>query len=342
MQYGPTAYRDLVTAPSANPIAEVWNKAACRTPSLWEMIKAEGDAFVLALEDGRVLPLASFADADLVPDLPSLSGMGDWAVKHSLAARILAARRGKEEVTFYCLLEQPHGKDMIDRGIDRKVIAEVAPPLAWRRLVVVEALRQGVLRALTAGQGNLTLLDIGCGGGFDGLDIMRILTGIHRAAPAGLTFPEHRIFNVDIDERWLATNRFIAESLYGQDSRTERRVTSAFDYLEGNQVAEDLNGVTDLVLSCNGFSDFFSDAELERLYRSLRAALDKATRSATAVLPIALSNTRQEMASRMIGFGYEGRPKAAIRKLVETIFAGYRISYKEAFSQAVFVVDRSI
>ena len=44
MQYGPTAYRDLVTAPSANPIAEVWNKAACRTPSLWEMIRAEGDA----------------------------------------------------------------------------------------------------------------------------------------------------------------------------------------------------------------------------------------------------------------------------------------------------------
>src|SRR4051812_11234024 len=89
MQYGPTAYRDLVTAPSANPIAGAWNKAACRTPSLWERIRAEGNAFVLALEDGRVLPLASFADADLVPDLPSLSGMGDWAVKHSLAARIL-------------------------------------------------------------------------------------------------------------------------------------------------------------------------------------------------------------------------------------------------------------
>ncbi len=49
---------------------------------------------------------------------------------------------------------------------------------------------------LEAGAANFALLDVGSGGGFDGLDLIRALRAL---ASKGLPVPEYRIVNVDID-----------------------------------------------------------------------------------------------------------------------------------------------
>jgi hypothetical protein len=320
------SYRNLVLVENPGSEAERrWNAACSDQESFWERLYLRDQAIYFRTDGQNDLRLASIAPQDLPPLSKEASAVGRWLAGHSLFARILSSRTGQEEVTFYALLKEPHGAGL-DRGLDRLLLNIGHAPLCYRRKKVVEVVRQSLLELIRRRCTAIGFLDIGSGGGFDGLDVHRLCSSI-----PGLRC---KIINLDIDERWLANNQRIAQAVGA--AGIMRRAVSVFDYLKKETYAEDLRGVSDLVVSCNGFADFFPDAALRDLLAGLRQMFSQVAGRVRFVFPAALERSRlQTFLSRQIGFNYTGRAPAAFIKLVEAALGGFHLEFQESHSQII-------
>jgi SAM-dependent methyltransferase len=317
-----------------------WDSVCVNSKSVWDRLDTQDMAFGLRLEDGTFFHLTSFAENDLPPVPGEVSALGRFLVRHSVFANILARRRGREEVTFYCLLGRPHGTGW-DRMLDQMFLPLGAAPLNWRRKIVVETVRATARHWLDRGVRNFAFLDIGCGGGFDGLDLKRILLALSNK---GVSIPDHRIINVDVDEKWLGVNERLAQVLLPETHRRQlvRRHVSIFDYLKSDAVAGDLAGMDNLIVSCNGFADFYDDAALNELYAGIRGIAQRMPEESVLVLPIAMRNPIQGILSEMVGFGYTARKKSEISRRVSEMFHGFTIDRCEKHSQITFLVRKEL
>lgn len=319
-------------------LAAKWREVLSSTKSLWDRIEIHDRAFVLRLDDGSLFHLSSFAERDLPPLEREFPLLGRFLLKHSVYANIMARRRGREEVTFYCLRSEPHGSGF-DRKIDAKMVAMGAAPLNWRRQMVVETVRKTLLGLLSRGASSFTFLDIGCGGGFDGLELKRLLVAMEEK---GVPIPEHRIINVDIDDKWLELNARLAKRMLPErhQGQITRRNVSIFDYLKSAELTSDLAGTENLIISCNGFADFCEDAALNELYGGICELMRRTPGEATVVLPLALKNPVQEVISKWVGFGYNARERPEITSRLAQMFRGLQLEQHENHSQLTFIIRK--
>ena len=326
------SYRSLVLVDQ--PVSELekqWNRICSGDPSVWERLQIRDQAVYLKTEGGKDLRLAPIGPSDLPALSAAATPVGRWLARHSQFARILSSRVGKEEVTFYALLNRAHGNGF-DAWLDRRLLNIGHPPLCYRRKKVVEFIRRSLLELVRAERAEVAFLDIGCGGGFDGLDVHRLCSALPGV--------RCRIINVDIDEQWLAINRIIAKEVGAE--AIQRHNTSIFDYLRDQTYRKDLEGVSDLIVSCNGFADFFQDRALRELLDGLRQLLLQVPGRVRFVFAAALERNRvQTFLSNLVGFSYRGRASASIRELLGSTLSGFDLRFEEDHSQIICLVSRN-
>lgn len=316
----------------ANPATEVehrWNQACAQGESYWERLALRDGEIHLRMEPGQELRLASLAPEALPPLAPGMSRVGGWIARHSLFARILSTRTGREEVPSYALWNQASGAGL-DAAIDRALLNVGHAPICFRRLKVVEHIRRALLAGLRRQDARIAFLDIGSGGGFDGLDVLRI------CAAVGATC---NVINVDIDADWLDRNERIAtaEGVTG----ITRRPNSIFDYLSARTYAVDLQGTSELIVSCNGFADFLDDEAVYALLGGIRDVMASVPGDASLVFAAALAKNRlQTFLGRLVGFNYIGRESNAVRQMVTTAFDGCECLFEEGHSQLICTVRK--
>jgi SAM-dependent methyltransferase len=325
------SYRSLVLVDRPASETEIkWNAVCSGDSSFWERLKIRDGAIRLTMPDGQELLLAPIGPNDLPPLAETAAPLGRWVARHSLFARILSSRVGKEEVTFYALLNEAHGAGF-DRKLDRWLLNIGHAPLCYRRKKVVEFIRRSLLDLVRREQSYLAFMDIGCGGGFDGLDVNRICSALPGV--------RCRIVNIDIDEKWLGNNELIAKVI--GVSQIMRRRASIFDYLRDETYRKDLEGVSHLVISCNGFADFFPDQAIKELLEGIRQICLHVPGSVRFVFAAALKRNRlQTSLSNLIGFSYTGRTPEAIEGLLRSTLGEYRLSFEERHSQIICLVHK--
>ena len=319
--------------------AAAWKAICSSSPSMWERLCLEGRTFAIRNGDGSMIPLSSFADEDLPPLPDGIRSFGRFLARNSVFANIAARRPGREEVTFYCLLGKAHGRGF-SRLLDAFLHRVGSTPMNWRRQMVVSSIRAALFDVLRSRASQpFSFIDIGCGAGFDGLDITRILLEAQRR---GFPIPMHRIINIDIDTDWLSLNERLSSALFsGADQDVIlRRNISIFDYLRGGTVERDIAGVSNLIVSCNGFADFCDDASLDSLYGGISRIAAMIPGEATVILPIATRNRSQAFFSHQVGFRYLAREKEYILAKVAHHFPGMEISPTFAHSQVCCVISK--
>ncbi|HAV64279.1 MAG TPA: hypothetical protein DCY13_18175 [Verrucomicrobiales bacterium] len=306
---------------------------------MWDRLRKNDQRFGILDNDGRIIPLTSYAAADLPPLSKPLTAVGRFMVRNSPFARILAHRVGKEEVTFYSLLGQPEGAG-IGRVLDRRFLKTGGPPLNWRRNKVVQFVRESLSESLDRGTSQITFWDIGSGAGFDSLDVARQLC---RLESLGHSLPSYRLINVDVDKVWLRHNEELACALLPKNAqaRFRRRNASIFDYLDSARFRDDLSQTEDLIITCNGFADFFALDELRRLLAGIQQATLLASGHVRMVFPMALKNPWQQMLSALVGFDYRARSRRVFEDLLAECIAGMAVSAEVRHSQVVFVLRRT-
>ncbi len=182
---------------------------------IWERIKIKGEAFYFQKNSNELIKLSSFSKDDLPPAQRKLTLLGKLITRVSTFANIMYRRPGTEEVTFYALANQANGR-VIKKLMDQICIKIAGPPLCWRREQVVKFIAQSMLAIMQKSNGNFALLDIGCGGGFDGIEVHRIMHEIKEKIKnqSGFTLPRFRVINNDIDHHWLNNNKIISDLVY--------------------------------------------------------------------------------------------------------------------------------
>jgi hypothetical protein len=307
--------------------------------TIWDRLFIQDNAFYFKANPDLSIKLSSFEKSDLEVDLEKLSWLGKFLVKQSPFAHILCAKPGGEEVTFYSLLNQSQG-NMVSKKIDRKLLNIGSTPLNWRRDQVTQTIKQNIFNLITLGANNFTLLDIGAGGGFDGLEIQRCLAELQYKSPE-LPIPEYKIINIDPDEHWQKINRNISGLLFPNKQLTTRHNISIFDYLDNKQYKEELNSTEHLIISCNGFAEFLSDNNLFKLLAGIKELLINTPKSATFVFPFATHNKKQEKTAKLTGFNYKAKKKISLEKIINAYFdPDFKIEAIEAFSQLVFTIHK--
>lgn len=337
------SYRQLVTLNDQSELAKVWQQAFVQQPSVWEKIGlSETLDFFFELDDKRKIPLGSIGMQRLAPGIARLGIMGKMVAYFSLGARVMAGRKGTEEVTFYCLHNETHKQSFLASIADRIVLSMLAPPLNWRRKIVVGKIRQELLNAVKCGTSQMTLLDIGCGGGFDGLELLLGVRRLRAALQGKHVVADLKIIDVDIDTHWLGNNEILTAALVPDlaPDVVIRHNLSIFDYFVSKDAAQDIGQPGKLVVSCNGFADFLPPEEMRKLLQYIQDATRYIPQEVTIIVPMAVKNYVQAVSSRLVGFGYTTWETVTLRKLVEEIFVGYAISYEEQHSQGVFVLER--
>lgn len=323
--------------PSPSP-ADLLRRVNSEEPSIWDRLRKEDSRFGLLGPDDQFLPLTSYADSELPPLSRRLPILGRFMIRHSPFARILARRVGKEEVTFYSLLNEPEGTG-ISRALDRHFLKVGGPPLNWRRDMVVQHVRESLAEALAIPGGTVTFWDIGSGGGFDSLDVARQMSALARKTG---NLPDVRLVNVDVDGVWLGHNEALAKALYPPEvqARFCRRHLSIFDYLESAQMRDDLAGTRDLIVSCNGFADFFTLEDLRRLIAGIGRASEPIPGAVRMVFPMAMINKTQQLLSKLVGFDYRARPRQVFEELLREGLPNFGFTATERHSQVVFRLSR--
>lgn len=326
------SYRNLVVADNPASAAEQqWNRVCAQEESFWEKIFLRDRVLSLRLDSTREVRLSSLTPADLPPLSEAATGLGRWLARRSLFARVLSSRVGKEEVTFYALLNEAQGGGL-DGRLDRWLLNVGHAPLCYRRRKVVEVIRRSLLEMIQQRKTQIGFLDIGSGGGFDGLDVHRIC-----AAIPGVRC---QIVNIDIDGVWLALNERIATAVGA--AGIQRRHVSVFDYLRDQTWREDWRGVDDLIISCNGFADFFDDAAIREMLAGIRRIFEAVPGRVRFIFPAALKKSRaQTFLSRLIGFNYAGRTPQAFLDVVAAGLGGYPLTHEEKHSQIICVVRKN-
>ncbi|CAH2214546.1 hypothetical protein [Tepidibacter aestuarii] len=298
---------------------------------VWDNIVAEDNKFYYKFEEEKIF-LSSFEDKCLPKPKYELTYLGRLLTKLSTCSNIMCKRPGTEEVTFYCLLNKPHGSGL-SKVLDRKILQTVAAPINWRRDVVVDFVNNALHNYVVDIKENFAFIDIGCGGGFDSLEVERIMKGIESSL-------DYRIVNVDIDEKWLKNNENLASKMFGKDSKIIRYNTSVFDYFDKQIYKKDFEGFDNLIVSCNGFAEFFDDDNLTNLYKGIYKLTKEFKGKINIVLPFSVKDEKQEKIGHRVGFRYRTKSKDYMLELVENIFKEFEVDFEEKYSQIVLKLTK--
>lgn len=334
----PVTYRRLLVDEGTGGItARFWNDAIREEESPWERLDIVDQRFVLRA-DTEVIALSSISRENLPPSFPR-SRLGQLLVDRVHLGKILSSRPGTEEVTFYAMLGRPHGRNGFEKRLDRFFLSIAAPPLIWRRKKVVQELRRFTFNAMS--KGPMIFFDIGSGGGFDGIDLHRILSSAVRRSHESdtpLPLPRYRIVNVDIDTAWLGYNEAICRSLFPHPGPFHRRNISIFDYLDKEEYRKDIENASTCIVSCNGFADFYGESEFTTLLAGIRALAETCGEMFHLVLPCSMKNRKQESLSNAVGFNYIAKPKERLDSLVNAAFPDFLIESETAHNQVVYSI----
>ena len=330
----------MINQDKAKHIQSAWLKATSRN-KIWERIKIKEEAFYFQKNSNELIKLSSFSKNDLPPVQSKLTVLGKWVTWASTFANIMSRRPGTEEVTFYALKNQANGR-FIKKLIDQIVIKIAAPAFSWRREQVFKFIKQSVLSIIQTRDGNFALLDIGCGGGFDGLELHRIMqeTKGKITNKDDLKLPSFKVINNDIDQLWLNNNKIISDLLFGAAHCTLQRKMSIFDYINKKIFSEDLRDVHHLIISCNGFAEFLQDRELIKLLSGIREIANSIKGNVYFTFQFCIKNTIQVSLAHFIGFRYIARKRDHINRLIKSSFEGYKIDNKEKYNQVAFTLIR--
>lgn len=310
-----------------------WDKA-CAEETVWDRLTVKEQQFFFRTPD-TLVPLSSFAREKLPPIPADLPPLGRFLARMSAFANIGASRPGTEEVTFYSLIGKPHGTGM-KRLLDRFFLRVGSSPLNWRRRQVEQFIKQKMFGFLSEKE-DFGFLDIGSGGGFDSLEIARLVSSI---ADKGDAHSRISIVNVDIDTFWLKQNEKLSDLLYKGKPPIVRRNMSVFDYLDNKTYMDDFPDRSNLVISCNGFAEFFEDELLRSLFSSISRMTSDFTGRVSLIIPFAVKNRLQEFLSRMVGFNYLARDIADISNMIQDNFPGFSLEVRSQFSQMIFLLHR--
>ncbi|MCT0017231.1 hypothetical protein EFE32_10450 [Lactococcus lactis subsp. lactis] len=306
-------------------------------PTVWDYIEEKDYSFYCKANQEKIF-LSSFKNKDLPSSPYSLTPLGKVLTKLSTLANIMSRLPGTEEVTFYVLLNSPHS-GFLGKKTDKKMLRIAAPPLVWRRQQIRERITQKV-RDYTEKNQSFFFLDIGSGGGFDSLEIERLIHRVNELS--GNSFVKHyQSLNVDIDEKWLNNNKIVAEKLFGLNHHIAEENISIFDFWEKSKNLT-LNRYDNLIISCNGFAEFLSDIELRKLYKEIYKFSQDFEGNIDIILPFANKNKKQETLGKKIGFQFKAKAKAEIINMIEEIFVNYKVLYHEKYSHIVMNIEKNI
>ncbi|GEM_PF-3537140 len=310
-----------------------------KEPTIWNCLEINNQSFYFNYRYKQLF-LSSF-QAGKLPNPPyKIKLLGKLLIKASQFANIMSRRPGTEEVTFYALINSPQG-GALGQIFDKKMLSIAAPPLTWRREKVRESI-QNKIETCTKNKQTFLFLDIGCGGGFDSLEIERLMHRLENLTEKQEWSDFYASLNIDIDQKWLNNNKMLAEELYGDNCNITRENVSAFDFFSKDSYYSIMKQYDNLIISCNGFSEFLTDADLIKLYTGIRNLADKFVGEVYIILPFANKNEKQESIGNKIGFQFRAKDKGKIISIIKEIFEHYSVSYTEEYSQIVLTVERII
>lgn len=326
----------MINQGQANLIKKIWLEVTSHN-KIWERIKIKEEAFYFQKNSNELIKLSSFSNDDLPPIQSKLTLLGKLITRTSTFANIMYRRPGTEEVTFYALANQATGR-FIKKLIDRICLNIAGPPLCWRREQVVKFLAESILAIIQKSEGNFALLDIGCGGGLDGLEVHRIMYEIKEKMKNyfGFRLPKFKVINIDIDDVWLNNNRMLSEKLFNKYNSSVRRKMSVFDYIKNKLYLDDLRDIKHLIISCNGFAEFFHNTGLNRLLSGIKDITMSAQCNVYFTFPFTIKTILMGKMAKLIGFRYIARDRNHINQLVSQYFDEYVIECQEKYNQVVF------
>lgn len=318
-------------------ILSAWQKIN-EEKNMWQYLSIEDSAFYFNKDNKKVF-LSSFKDKDLPKSPYSLTLMGKILTKLSVFANVMSKRPGTEEVTFYSILNKPQ-KGIFGSSFDKKILDIVAPPITWRRREIENLIKNIIKKYIFEYKDSFAFIDIGCGGGFDSLEIERIILGMNNILGENILHKEYNILNIDIDLKWLSNNEKLSKSIFGDKSRIKRCNMSIFDYLNKKAYIEEFKNQDNLIVSCNGFAEFLSDEDLKKLYIGIHKMAATFSGRVHIILPFANKNKKQEELGDKIGFKFRAKEKNYMINLIKDIFSDFKISFTEKYSQIVLIVEK--
>lgn len=321
---------------SHTSLEEAWNQTQ-QEPTVWDHLATKDQAFYYDYNNKSIF-LSSFKTKDLPEPPYPLTLLGKILTKMSHFANIMSRRPGTEEVTFYALLNSPQNGPL-GRKIDEKMLNIGVPPLVWRREQIKKVIKEKVESYIKDNQSFL-FLDIGSGAGFDSLEIERLVHRMSELTNQTQWADSYTSLNIDIDTKWLENNQKLAEEMFGNDHNIVRENISAFDFLSDKNYLSILKKYDNLIISCNGFAEFLSDADLQKLYLGIRELTDSFEGNATIILPFANKNEKQEAVGKKIGFQFRAKDKQEMIEMINELFADYHISYAEKYSHIVMFIEK--
>lgn len=329
-----------------NNKTEIW-KELHNQKSIWECISVDNYVYYFEFE-GKKIPLRNFKSKYLPDHDSNLTFLGRFLTKFSTCSNLMSRKPGSQDVTLYCMMKKPHGS-FIRNKIDEKFLETAAPPISWRREAIIKKLDDLVYEYAVEKNDKFAFLDIGSGGGFDGLEIDRLMIGLSEDnlintedgdIPFGQDDPKYKIVNIEIDDVWISTGEALCKKLYGKKSKSFSLNYSIFKYLECERYKKDLAGFENLIISCNGFAEFLEDDLLVKLYMEIYDLTRSFKGQIDLILPYAIRSKKQEKLGNLIGFNYLAREKNYMLRLCSLIFPGFEVSYEEQHSQIVLMLRR--
>ncbi|KEI04400.1 hypothetical protein ADU90_13725 [Clostridium botulinum] len=318
-------------------ILAAWEKIT-KEKTVWQHLAIENSAFYFKTDDKKIF-LSSFKDKDLPASPYSLTLMGKILTKLSTFANIMSKRPGTEEVTFYSILNTP-GNKWFGSYFDRKILDIVSPPITWRRIEIENLIKSIIKKYIFEYNESFAFVDIGSGGGFDSLEIERVILSMNYILGEDILPQKYDILNIDIDSKWLKNNQKLSKCIFGDKSRIKRCNISIFDYLNKKSYIKEFSSQNNLIVSCNGFAEFLSDKDLEKLYMGIRYMADTFSGRIHIILPFANKNKKQEELGDKIGFKFRAKEKEYMINLINDIFSDFKVSFTEEHSQIVLLIEK--
>lgn len=308
-----------------------------KEPTVWKYLEIRNHSFYYRVGDTPVF-LSSFNKKDLPESSSKLTFLGKVLTTLSHFANIMSRRPGTEEVTFYALIDCPQ-PSILGRKVDQKMLDIAAPSLNWRREKIQKIIRKKVETFIIKNKSFL-FIDIGCGAGFDSLEIERIMNRIKILTDGSTALPRNMSINIDIDIHWLKVNKILTETIFGERKNIVRENISASDFLSDKKHSFIFKQYESLIVSCNGFAEFLNDSDLIKLYANINNLVEAFPGDTCVILPFANKNKKQETIGKKIGFQYQAKDNNEMIALCEQIFKNYDISYLQKYSQVVILAEK--
>lgn len=317
-------------------VEELWG-IINNEPAIWDFIVIKNQSFYFNHKNNLIF-LSSFQKNTLPLPQYKMTILGKLLTKSSQFANIMSCRPGTEDVTFYALVNSPQA-GILGRIADKKMLSIAAPPLKWRRAKIKEKIQKQIQSYINMQQSFL-FIDIGCGAGFDSLEIERIMHRFETLTQIPRYSCSYASLNIDIDKKWLNNNKKLSEELFGDSCNILRENISAFDFLTNESYHSMVSPYDNLIISCNGFAEFLNDEQLLQLYIGIHNLIKEYKGGVSIILPFAGENKKQESIGEKIGFQFRTKNKNTLITLIKEIFKNYNVSYIEKHSQIVINVER--